>query len=153
MTAYALQDRAQSVRRPHGNARVARAAAQTRRKRSVSLRYRSIVQTIRWLSLATVLVVGYLWLMANITRMNYEYARATGERTLLFDKETSLEDQIARLESRDRLAELAGKLGMSEPARFSVATLAAPPQRAATVESRSAVRGVALLPAITDWLR
>jgi cell division protein FtsL len=153
MTASALQYRAQPARRPRGNARVARVAAQTRRKRSLSLRYRSIVRIIQTLAAATVLIVGYLWLMANVTRMNYEYARATHERTQLLDETTALEDQIARLESRERLADLAAKLGMNEPARFSVAVLTASPTHVATEQPPPAVRGVTLLPAITDWLR
>jgi len=149
MTASALQYRAQPERRP----RTARNAAQTRRKRSVSLRYRSIVRIVGTLGVVTLMVVGYLWLMANVTKMNYEYAKATHERTRLLDQTSRLDDQIAHLESRERLAAIAAKLGMTEPARFGVATLTPLQSLAAVQTSGQAVRGVALLPAITDWLR
>ena len=152
MTASALTYRTQPTRRPRSTARVARAAAQTRRKRTVSLRYRSIVQVVGSLAVATVLIVAYLWLMANVTRMNYEYAKATRERTQVLDNTARLEDEIAHLESRERLAIIAAKLGMTEPARFSVATLAPLPLRG-TAQPEQPTSGVALLPAITDWLR
>jgi cell division protein FtsL len=153
MTASALQSRVQPASRPRTTARTARNAAHSRRKRTVSLRYRSIVRIVGWLGAATILVVGYLWLMANVTKMNYEYAKATQERTQLLERTGRLDDQIAQLESRERLAAVAAQLGMSESAHFSVATLAASGSRADARVSRRALRGVALLPAITDWLR
>ena len=152
MTASALNDRTQPAHRPRSTARVAHAAAQTRRKRTVSLRYRSIVQIVGSLGVATVLVVAYLGLMANVTRMNYDYAKATRERTQVLEKTSRLEDQIAHLESRERLAIIAAKLGMTEPARFTVVTLMPLPLRGAA-QPEQPTRGVALLPAITDWLR
>jgi cell division protein FtsL len=119
----------------------------------VSLRYRSIVNIVGTLGVVTIMIVGYLWLMANVTKMNYEYAKATHERTRLLDQTSRLDDQIAHLESRERLAAIASKLGMTEPARFGVATLAPLEPIAESQASRQAVRGVALLRPITDWLR
>ena len=153
MSASALQQHVGPVRRPRTTARTARNAAHSRRQRTASLRYRSSLRIVGALGAVTLLVVGYLWLMANVTKLNYEYAKATHERVRLLDQAARLDDQIAQLESRERLAAIAAKLGMVDPSRFDVASLTPLPPQTETASSQRAVRGVALLPAITDWLR
>ncbi|MBV8198039.1 MAG: hypothetical protein JO263_07885 [Candidatus Eremiobacteraeota bacterium] len=139
------------VRRP-SNVRSARTAAEVRRKRNSALRYRSVVRIVAALCIVTVMVVGYLWLLANVTRLNYELAKATQQKTRLLDESLRLDDEIAHLESRERLAAVAATLRMNEPRRFGVAVVS-PVQETATAARTDAARGVALLPAITDWLR
>jgi cell division protein FtsL len=148
MTVAALQYRPEPARKPRGNVRVARGAATVRRQRSVSLRYRSIVRTLAALAIVTFAVVAYLSLMANVTRMNFEYTKVARERARLLDETVRLDDQIAHLQSRERLAALASSLGMRASRQFQVATLPSSPRVA-----EQPARGLALLPAVSDWLR
>jgi hypothetical protein len=133
---------------PRKNARAARGAAERRRVRTSSLRYRSFAYIIGSLGGFTLLVVFYLALMSNVTRLNYEYGKLAHERTRLLDESVRLDDQVARLESRERLAIVAARLGMIEPRRVDVAAL--PHTRPVTAEPAN---GIALLPAISAWLR
>jgi fructose 1,6-bisphosphatase len=58
-----------------------------------------------------------------------------------------LDDKIAHLRSRERLALVAGKLGMHDPAAYAVVRL---PQLPVVAERE---RGLAFLSAITGWIR
>ena len=129
------------------NVRSARGAAERRRKRSGTLRYRSIVNMLLIVSGLTLCVVVYLGLLANVTRLTYDQARLDRTHARLVDETTGLDDQIARLESRDRLAVIAARLGMRESRRFDVAVV--PPQHPDVV----AQHNVLLVPAIASWLR
>jgi hypothetical protein len=71
-------------------------------------------------------VIPYLLLLANVTRMHYETARAERQRVALQEETQRLDDEIARLSSRERLAMLAARLGMKESSAFSVVQLSAP---------------------------
>jgi hypothetical protein len=148
MSAAALQYRPEPARKPRGNVRAARGAATVRRKRTASLRYRSIIRTIATLAVVTFAVVAYLALMANVTRMNFEYTKVAHERARLLDETVRLDDQIAHLQSRERLAAVAVRLGMRASRQFQVATLPPPPRIA-----EQPAHGLALLPAVSDWLR
>jgi hypothetical protein len=148
MSAAALKYRPEPVRKPRGNVRVARGAATVRRKRTASLRYRSIVQTFAILMVVMFGVVAYLGLMANVTRMSFEYTKVARERARLADETIRLDDQIAHLQSRERLAAVAASLGMRASRQFQVATLPPPPRVA-----EQPAHGLALLPAVSDWLR
>jgi hypothetical protein len=129
------------------NVRSARGAADRRRKRSGALRYRSIVHMLLVLGTVTLGVVVYLGLLANVTRLTYEQAHLDRTHARLIDDAARLDDQVARLESRDRLAVIAARLGMRESRRFDVAVV--PPERAAVVAQQRNV----LVPAIASWLR
>ena len=56
-------------------------------------------------------------------RLNYELGKEAQVRARLTDQTTRLDDQIARLESRERLARVAAALGMREPESFAAVTL------------------------------
>jgi hypothetical protein len=128
------------LRAPAGT-RSGREAAKRRRVRTSRLRYRTIAATLAGLVCATLAVVVYLGLMANVTRMNYELAKASLEKARLGDSVGRLDDRIAKLESPERLSALASRLGMREPQTF--AAIALPASREA------APRGIAFL----TWLK
>ena len=130
--------------------RAARGAAERRRKRTASLRHRSLSRIFATLAPVTLVFVVFIGLHANVLRLNYDYARLAHARTRLVDETTRLDDRIASLESRERLADVAARLGMLEPRRFAVATVEEP--RRAEVAG-PAPRGIAFLPAIASWLR
>jgi len=50
--------------------------------------------------------------------MNYELARVDRDRAALIERSTQLDDTLARLRSRERLARVAASLGMRESATF-----------------------------------
>ena len=127
------------------NVRAARTAAHARRKRTAALRHQTILRAAAALVAMTAVVALYLFLQDNVTRLNYDLARAGRERDKLVVRTTALDDQIARLESRDRLAAVAAGLGMHDAGSFVVATIPA-----ATAAERP--RGIALL-SFTHWLR
>ena len=131
------------------NVRTARGAAERRRTRTASLRYRSLVEILSALGVATVVVVVYLGLMANETRLSYENGKLVRERTRLVEAVARLDDQVARMESRERLAALAAGLGMRDSERFDVAILP-PPPAAVTAQPPS---GIALIPTLASWFR
>jgi len=128
--------------------RSARAASVARRARTRRMRYRLIVRTVAGLSLATVVVLVYLALLANITRLNYEVGRAKQARARIGMEVVRGEDEIARLASREKLEAIAASLGMREPSAFAVVSL--PPQHR---QATRPARGVALLSGVADWLK
>jgi hypothetical protein len=89
----------------------------------------------------------WLLLVASITRTSYEISKVNRERAALEDQTTRLDDTIARLESRDRLAMVAASLGMSDPRTFAIVQL---PQ---TAHPNAPARGLAFLSAIGDWIK
>jgi cell division protein FtsB len=106
-----------------GHSAVGRRREQRRRARYAPLgRIAAIVLAF------TFVIVAYLALLANVTRLNYELSKSARVRARLVDQSARLEDQIARLESRERLSRLAAKLGMREAGTFAEVALPAPVQ-------------------------
>ncbi|GAC1396404.1 MAG: hypothetical protein NVS2B8_09030 [Vulcanimicrobiaceae bacterium] len=127
---------------PRTGTRSGRTAALVRRKRTRARSYASISR-IAIVSVAlTLAIVVYLALMANVTRMNYELSRTMRDKARLVDESSRFDDQIARLESRERLARLAVSLHMHEPQSFAEVTLPVP-------QTPSIPHGLAFLP----WLK
>lgn len=122
--------------------RSGRTAGNVRRNRTRTRGYASLVKILATASVLTLAIVVYLGLMANVTRMNYDLSRATREKTRLLDESSRMDDQIARLASRERLASLAASLNMREAQSFALVTL--PTQRSAALP-----HGLAFLP----WLK
>jgi hypothetical protein len=133
--------------RPSPGTRSGRTAVTRRRNHGVRRRYRALTGTCVGIGVATALVMVWLLLVAGISRTSYDLARVTRERAALQDQTTRLDDTIARLESRDRLAVVAAKLGMTDPRTFAVVQLSPP------VRTDAPSRGLALLSAIGDWIR
>ena len=127
---------------PRTGTRSGRTAGKQRRNRTRARGYASLVKILGTASVLTLAIVVYLALMANVTRINYDLSRATREKTRLLDESSRMDDTIARLASRERLARLAASLGMHEPQTFAQITL--PTERLPTVP-----HGLAFLP----WLK
>jgi hypothetical protein len=133
---------------PRSGWRTARAASSARRARTRRLRYRLIARTVSGLGVATLVVLVYLALLANITRLNYEVSHAKQARERIALQAVRAEDEIARLASRDKLEAIAARLGMREPSAFAVVALP-PRHRHATQPAH----GVALLSGVAGWLK
>jgi hypothetical protein len=133
--------------RPSPGTRSGRTAVTRRRNLGVRRRYRDLTGICTGIAVVTALVMVWLLLVASISRTSYELARVNRERAALQDQTTRLDDTIARLESRDRLAAVAAQLGMSDPRTFAIVQLPAPARASAPS------RGLAFLSAIGDWIR
>jgi hypothetical protein len=117
------------------------------RRRSTRAKAQAYVGLGR-IALAIVVVVFplmvYVMLTANLTGMHYAVARAETQRTTLTDEAQRLDDTIARLESRERLATVAAKLHMHDPHEYAVVAL---PESAAKPKPK----GIAFLGNMGDW--
>ena len=127
---------------PYERARVrtARNARDVRRARGQRMRYRAIGLWVRWLCAATAVVLVYLALLANITRLNYDVSHAKQARARLGLEILRNADVIARLESPEHLEAMAARLGMRDAETFASILLPAPRRIARQAD------GVALLP-------
>ena len=97
-------------------------------------------------ALAALPLMLYVMLTANLTSLNYKLARVQAEKAALLAETMRQDDRIAKLESPERLAAVATRLKMHDPAAYAIAVLPAPPRPA------PAPRGVALLGAMDQWL-
>jgi hypothetical protein len=106
--------------------------AARRRARRTRLRGYGMLARI---TLAVTVVLGpilvYVLLMGNLTALNYSYATANAQKLSLQEETMRLDDRIAALESRDRLADVAARLHMHDPHVYAVVdvprAVAAPP--------------------------
>jgi len=128
--------------RPRVGTRAGRSAVSRRRARTWRARHAGFTRLFATVAALTIAIVFYLALMANVTRLNYELAHSLQQRSQLIDSTARLDDQIARLESRDRLAAVAARLGLREPQTFAQIVLP-PPRRVL------AAHGIAFL----RWLK
>jgi len=127
------------------NVRTARAASQTRRKKTTQQRYQHLGRFVFCLSTVVVLLMGYVMLMANLTSLNYAVARAEKDQVALQDQTARLDDRIAALRSQERLAAIANKLGMRDAQAYAIVQL---PQPAKPI----AVSRLAVLSTLGGWL-
>jgi len=117
---------AQRATVPEPRVERARTATQ-RRTRRTRRRLHAPVHAV--VTLAIVLLVpllGYVTLTANCTSLNYSLARAERDRNALLGDVQRRDEQIARLESPDRLAAVAGALGMHDPHVYAVVRIPTP---------------------------
>ncbi len=124
-----------------------------RRTRVARVRRRNYRWLVRILAIFLIVgapVMGYLWLMGELTATNYAIMRTTTERSALLDRVGRLDEKLARLESPERLGAIAQRLGMREPSSYAVVTITdtAP----AAVPAPPPYR-VAFLSAVAAWLR
>jgi cell division protein FtsL len=110
---------------PRVGSRAGRTAVEGRRVLRRRARYAYLVRAVTGVAVVTFVVVAYLGLMANVTRMNYELTKNAIAEAKLTGETAGLDDRIARLESRERLAALAKQLGMREPQTFAAIALPA----------------------------
>lgn len=118
------------------NVRTARTATDTRVRHNVRSRYSAIVRFSCVLAGASGLLLAYVMLTSNLTGITYAVTRADAQRTALQEQTGRLDDRLAALESQDRLATLAARLGMREPQQFALVHL---PSAPAASDARLAV--------------
>lgn len=126
--------------------RAARIAVVGRRKAGVRRRYRPLAGVCAWIASLTTVVIVYLLLMANVTRTGYDLSRANRERVALQDQTMRLDNELARLKSRDRLADIAARLGMQDSGTYVVVQMPQP-------QPHQEHHGLAFLTAISGWIR
>ncbi|GAC1355193.1 MAG: hypothetical protein NVSMB31_15610 [Vulcanimicrobiaceae bacterium] len=127
------------------NVRTARAATHKRRKKSSQLQYAHVGRFVLGLAAVVVLLMGYVMMMANLTSLNYAVARAEHERVALQDQTARLDDRIAALRSQERLAAIAGKLGMHDAQEYAIVQLPQAPRAVAGPR-------LAVLSTLSGWL-
>jgi cell division protein FtsL len=127
---------------PRVGSRAGRNAVRRRRGRRTLSRYLLLARIVVTVSVLTIAIGIYLALMANVTRMNYELTKNARAEARLADESARLEDEIAHLGSRERLAGIAAKLGMRDSQTFAQVSLPAP-------GSAAKPTGIAFLP----WLK
>jgi cell division protein FtsL len=125
--------------------RAGRSASEERRVRVRRSRYTNVGRIAAIFTVLTVLVIAYLLLLANVTRLHYEASVVESRRAALQEETQRLDDEIARLSSRERLAQIAARLGMKESVAFSAVQLPAP--------KVARTQGIPLLSSIAGWGR
>jgi cell division protein FtsL len=126
-----------------------RRSVRRRRLRNHYRRYVDAIRILGVLAIVMTLVMSYLALMANLTSLNYRVGVALEKRAALQEQTMRLDDKIAHLESRERLAEIAMKMGLHEPRIYAV--VARTDAQPASTKLRRG--GIALLGAMADWLK
>jgi hypothetical protein len=116
----------------------ARDASRRRYRRSQRRGYVAFARVGAAFALIVVPFMAYVTLMANLTSLSDKLAHATAQRTVLLDATSRLDDRIAQLESRERLAAIAARLKMHDPRVYAVIDA---PRPLAT----PAARGIAFL--------
>lgn len=139
---------------PHRQPAVVPPGSAGRRRQQRTRRKRVFGAARIGLGVAVVLtmVMLYLALMANLTSLNYRIARASSERAALSEISQRLDDRIAHLESRERLAQLAIKMGWHEPHIYAVVDEPQPPAKPDGITA-AARGGIALLGAVAGWFK
>ena len=108
------------------NPRSARNASQTRKVRNQRARYTSLTRVGAVLAVALVLLMGYVMLTSNMTSLTYAVAKAHHDREVLSEETARLDDRLIAMRSEERLAKVAAKLNMHEPAQFAVVKFQTP---------------------------
>jgi hypothetical protein len=104
----------------------ARDAARRRSRRTRLQGYTMLGRIATIFAVVLVPVMIYVLLMGNLTALNYSLAHATQKKIELQEETMRLDDRIARLESRERLAELAVKLHLRDPHVYAVVDVPGP---------------------------
>jgi hypothetical protein len=110
-------------RRATGGTRAGRVASTRRRAHSQRLRYRDALRVVAAVGALTAAVMIYLGILANVTRLHYDIARAQRERAALEAQTMRLDERLAQLEAPDRLVAIAQQLGMRDAHAYAVVTL------------------------------
>ncbi|TAM90269.1 hypothetical protein EPN42_06135 [bacterium] len=99
----------------------------TRPRRGAAMRRAMWLRIAVFASLPFLLVMAYVALFAHVTSLGYTYARAQSDLQHARTEHLQLEDQVARLQSPQRLAAIAKRLGMKDPGTELVVRLVPPP--------------------------
>ena len=104
----------------------AREAARRRGRRTRLQHYAMPARIALVLGVLLVPVMGYVLLMGNLTALNYSLAQATQTKTALVEETMRLDDRIAQLQSRERLADIAARMNMHDPTQYAVVDVPGP---------------------------
>jgi len=124
-----------------------RLAARGRARRAQRRGYLAFLRVAGAAALLALPLMLYVMLTANLTSLNYKLAHVQNRKAELLAATMRQDDRIAKLESRERLAVIAARLGMHEPRVYAVVT---PPAPVRMVQAPRA--GIALLGAMNHWL-
>lgn len=116
-------------------------------KTVVRRRYATFARVAVFLAVPFLVIMAYVASTANLTSLSYKAARAGVERETLQAEIARLDDRVSQLQSPERLAAIAAKLGMRDPHRYAVVRLPQEPLVA------GAPRHVAILSTVSDWLK
>jgi cytochrome c-type biogenesis protein CcmH/NrfG len=113
--------------KPSGRVDVrAREAARRRGRRTRLQTYAMPARIALAFAIVLVPVMVYVLLMGNLTALNYSLAQATQQKSALVEETMRLDDRIAQLQSRERLADLAVRLHMHDPQVYAVVDVPGP---------------------------
>ena len=104
----------------------ARDASRRRARRKQLAGYSMLGRIVAVTGIALLPVMLYVLLMGNLTAQNYALAHAMQQKIALQEESQRLDDRIASLESRDRLADLAARLHMHDPHVYAVVDMPLP---------------------------
>src|ERR1022692_3095147 len=104
----------------------ARDAARRRSRRTRLQGYTMLARIATVFAVVLVPVMIYVLLMGNLTALNYSLAHATQQKSALVEETMRLDDRIAQLQSRERLADLAVRLHMHDPHVYAVVDVPGP---------------------------
>jgi len=124
----------------------ARTATKRRTQRARQRNTIAFGRVLLIVGLAALPVLLYVMLTAKLTSTSYALAQATQDKARLLEETQRLDDRIARLESPERLAQIAAKLHMHDPHVYAVVEL--PDTRVPEPP-----RGIAFFGSAGDWLK
>jgi cytochrome c-type biogenesis protein CcmH/NrfG len=104
----------------------ARDAALRRGRRTRLQGYAMLARIVVAFTVVLVPVMIYVLLMGNLTALNYSLEQATQKKSALVAETMRLDDRIAQLQSRERLADLAARLHMHDPHVYAVVDVPGP---------------------------
>jgi len=104
----------------------AREAARQRGRRTRLQHYAMPARIALVVAIVLLPVMIYVLLMGNLTALNYSLAQVTDQKSALQEETMQLDDRIAQLESRERLADLAARLHMHDPNVYAVVDVPGP---------------------------
>jgi hypothetical protein len=104
----------------------AREAAHRRARRTRAHGYALMLRIVTVVGVVLLPVMIYVLLMGNLTALNYTLARDTQLKSDLQAETTRLDDRIAQLESRERLADVANRLHLHDPTAYAIVDVPRP---------------------------
>ena len=103
-----------------------RHATQRRTRRTRRRLHRPVFAVVALALAVLVPLLAYVTLTANVTSLSFAIVRADRERTALANDAQRLDNTIAKLQSPERLAALAGKLHLHDPHVYAVVRIPEP---------------------------
>lgn len=140
-TAYAHKPKLGSSIGPH--------ETESRRRRRRLSKAAGLARVLAWCIVPLMLALLYVGIMAQLTTQTYRLAAAQRFHTALVERNNSLRNRVAQLESVQNLQAAARKLHMGEPHR--VAFIGAPSIAVAPQRSHRLALFVEIL-GVTRWL-